>query len=60
MDKEVAMALGRLSEQMNELGRRIDHLSASRDEQRQSDIDFIAMETGVDLDIDEEVDDGSF
>lgn len=49
MDKEVAMALGRICEQINELGKRIDSLASQRDEQRQADIDFLAMEAGIDM-----------
>lgn len=54
MDKEVAMALGRMSEKINEVSLRIDQIIQILNTQRAADIDYIAMETGVDLDQEEE------
>ena len=39
MDKEIAMAFGRMSEQMNELGRRIDNLYADLHKENADNID---------------------
>lgn len=49
MDKEVAMAFGRMSEKINELGRRVDYLMSIKDEERKADIDYLAMMTDVEM-----------
>lgn len=58
MDKEVAMALGRMSEKINDVAKRVDDMMQMLNTQREADIDFIAMETDVDLDQEDE--DGTF
>lgn len=53
MPIEVAQAIGALSEKVNEMSQRLDTYAQLLNSQRQSDIDYLAMETGVDLDQDD-------
>lgn len=49
MDKETARALGRLSEQMNEMGRRIDAMYSELHKNNQANIDYVAMMADVEI-----------
>ena len=55
MTREIAQALGNLSEKINETNKRIDYMLNLLNSQRASDIDYIAMESGIELEQDEEV-----
>lgn len=49
MDKEIAIALGQIKEQINDLGKRLDTMTQMLNKQRMADIDYIAMEAGIEL-----------
>lgn len=49
MTVEIAKALGNMSNKINDLGKRLDDMMVLLNEQRAADIDYIAMETGVEM-----------
>jgi len=51
---QIYQAIGAVSEKVNDLSARLDSFIRAWNEAQQSDIDYIAMETGVDLDIDDD------
>lgn len=56
MQKDVAESLHELTNRIERVEREVRELAYLLNERQQGDIDYIAMETGVDLDQDEEED----
>lgn len=49
MTREIAREIGRLSEKINEMGRRIDALYSQLHQDNGANIDYIAMISDIDL-----------
>lgn len=56
---QIYQAINAVSERVNDINKRLNDLINMVNNQKQSDIDFIAMETGVELDQEDE-EDGTF
>ena len=54
MTKEIAKEFGTVGRRLNEIERRLSDFATILNERQQGDIDFLAMETGVDLDMGED------
>ena len=50
---QIYQAINAVSQKVNDINKRLNNMSNMFNNQRAADIDYIAMETGIDLDQDE-------
>ena len=56
MTKEMAKELGTINQKIFNIQRQLSDFAEMLNERQQADIDYVAMETGVDLDLGEDED----